>query len=212
MAFGQPQTFPFFTDKTLTFLKPYFSLKGTKHYPSISSLRNRNPIRSVFMKTVFLSLVTALLAFSPLASASLIKANLSGSAQETRLLPPTADGHGDMAFEVIAEAKLKEVSRSESSDEVTVYLMTSHVQSSEYLAILHDAESVDVTFNLNEMSARGESSLIRVSVQILGDDDQIRKATGVCVLNLDQTLECSLTPTFNAFGLLKETSLNLTLN
>jgi|GEM_PF-3242963 len=156
------------------------------------------------MKSILCSLVTLLLVTPQLtfasASFSLIKANLAGSVSEVQ-----------KNTGVIATANLKEVSRSESSDTVVVYLMASQTQSSQYLAVLHEATDVNLTLDLNEMSPRGESSTIGASVQIQGDDDQFRKAEGYCLLGLDQSLECNLTPTFNAFGLLANTNLNLTL-
>lgn len=159
------------------------------------------------MKTLFITALS-ILAFSQVSSATALKAQLQGAATETQLVRQT-DGH--RSAKVVGNAALVETGRSESADVINVYL-SAQPGDAEYLSVLHEAEMVTLTLDLNAMSPRGEASQIQAQVQIQGDDDQFRKASGACLLDLDLSLKCTLTPTFNAFGLLEDTSLDLTLN
>ena len=158
------------------------------------------------MKTFVLATLS-IFAFTQTSMAVAVTANLRGQVTETQQVQ--TDGHPSTT--VVGSASLVEVSRSESADVINVYLMA-QAGKAEYLSVLHDASDVALTLDLNTMAPRGESSQVKVTMKIQGDDDQFRKANGDCLLNVDSTLLCTLTPTFNAFGLLENTSLSLSLN
>jgi hypothetical protein len=152
------------------------------------------------------ALFTLLFVLPSLALAVSPKANLSGVAEEAVRLDNGATGRS------AATARLVESSRSQTKDSVTIYLRALESDSTAYESVLHEIQTADLHLDLNHMSARGESSMIAADLQILGDDDQRREAKGTCLLNLDQSLECQLEPTFNAYGLLDNTVVLLDLN
>jgi hypothetical protein len=157
------------------------------------------------MKALLLTLLTC--SFCSSVFAVEIKASLTGSASEAQLLT-SADGQ--RTLREAGTADLKEVGRSQYADEVRIFLMGSD-KNTDYLSVLHEIETLTLTLDMSSMTAAGEGTAISAKVQILGDDDQIRKADGTCVSLLDAQLTCRLTPTFNAFGLLENSQLTLDL-
>lgn len=137
-----------------------------------------------------------------------IKANLSGQAVESQLVTVNSQ---DRTLREVGAASLKEGGRSQTADEMTIFFLGSDGRDTNYLSVLHEISDLTLTLDMNAMSAHGENTEISAKVQIMGDDDQIRKAEGSCVVDLASELSCRLTPTFNAYGLIGNTQLTFHL-
>jgi hypothetical protein len=139
-----------------------------------------------------------------------IKASLSGSATESQILQSADGGH---TLKDVGYATLKEESRSQNATELTIDFLPTSSDATDYCSILNEGQAFYLTLDLSSLAPYGEATRIDAKVQtLIGEDDQVGRAEGFCVLRLDQSLSCHMTPTSNPFGLIDNTQLNINLN